>query len=665
MEEQLRLRDEELHHLRLGITLIRQKNSRLFASLSTATAQLETNYSLLCNEHRKKLWGNQTTKASQALTHLRELNLRAAAEQSAKLEKINVHLEETIAALEATHISNHERITQLQDQCQQLRQKVKKYQMRCLRAPTVTSNVVMRAKLNSAIFKLTKGGKFTSIARSLMRKLVKHGCSQEFVGVVIEDVCKAAGMKVDQRVSRRTVGRSIGEGAVAAKIQIIDEMAHASGFTISGDGTSHRNQEYMGRHVNVKAPTYTDDSPAIPRTRLLSIDSDTDHSSETQVRGWLETITAYSDLYNRCPPIRQQAMHFSLTNFFWKLRGMHGDHAADGKKDHCILSELKAQFQLLDLGTRQFIASSPEQLEVITEKAHKGAIEDAGGPEAWDALPREERDKRNLAAMNELKISFGEDVYDAMTDDEKRRFDRCLWGGCCMHKDLNATKGGAEGMKAWWKSRPDIQGPILLANRDNAATLADAPDIAAETNPSQRRALAATESGGVKTTLLAGALFNHANDKKGLQETHVMYFETIKAGRSRRFPGTSTTRYGSNLDAAAELITYLNDYINLLEEVRDKKEKMNFNHLEQNIYNALHDNPTLTELCAMVFYAEAISYPFAARVRGPDTERINLLDLGPFHQEVKAHVEAIIEDPDIITSPHASYEEATLDGKAW
>ncbi|KAJ7483123.1 hypothetical protein B0H11DRAFT_1723435, partial [Mycena galericulata] len=164
---------------------------------------------------------------------------------------------------------------------------------------------------------------------------------------------------------------------------------------------------------------------------------------------------------------------------------------------------------------------------------------------------------------------------------------------------------------------------------------------------------------------LAGALFNHSNDKKGLQDNHVIYFEKIKLGRSTRFPGTSTTRYGSNLDAAAELITYLEDYKKLLEEVRDKKEKMNFNHLEQNIYNALHDPPTLTELCAMILYALAISYPYASRVRGPGTENVNLLDLGPFHQEVKAHVAAIISNPDLLLASDASFEKATLDGEPW
>ncbi|KAJ7497804.1 hypothetical protein B0H11DRAFT_2226426 [Mycena galericulata] len=181
-----------------------------------------------------------------------------------------------------------------------------------------------------------------------------------------------------------TVGESSGVGFGGDPLGGVDMLLSLFGFTISSDGTSHRNQEYQGRHVNVKAPNYTDDSPAVPRVRLLSIDSD-------------------------------KTIRFSLVQFFSKLKGMHGDHAADGKKDARILSELKKEFGLLDLGTRQLLASSPEQMEVVIEKANEGKIQDAGGLEAWNALTQEERDKRSIETMNELKVSIGQDVYDSMT----------------------------------------------------------------------------------------------------------------------------------------------------------------------------------------------------------------------------------------------------------
>ncbi|KAJ7652643.1 hypothetical protein B0H17DRAFT_869410, partial [Mycena rosella] len=516
--------------------------------------------------------------------------------------------------------------------------------------------------------KLTHRGSYPPQARALARKLERHGCSQEFVGIVIEDVCKAAGVRVNRRMSRRTVGRCIGEGGVAAKIQLAHEIMDAPSLTASSDGTSHRNIEYQGRHVTLRVPNYVDDSPPIPRVRLLGVDSDTDHSSETQVKVLVSALTEISDLFNRCPSLRQDEIKMSLNTFFSKLKAMHGDHAADGKKNHRIVGEIKKELGLLDLGARQILATAPEELKLVVEAANDAKIAEAGGQAAWDELSKEEQEQASSRTAAEIKTAFGLEVYEQMTDDEQRAFDMLLWGGCCMHKELNAAKGGSEGMKAWWKAHPDIQGPTLLANRDNAATLGDMTKINEETNSAQRRALNASEAGGVKTTLLAGALFNHANDKKGLQDTHVIYFQGIKPnGKSKRFPDTSTTRYGSNLDGAAELIVYLKAYITLLEQVRDKKEKGELNHLESNVYRALHDPATLTEFCAMIIYALTVSWPYSIRVRGPGTENVNLLDLGPLHHDLKAHIRRIIENPDIIfgndLTPNP--ESCTLDGGPW
>jgi hypothetical protein len=101
-----------------------------------------------------------------------------------------------------------------------------------------------------------------------------------------------------------------------------------------------------------------------------------------------------------------------------------------------------------------------------------------------------------------------------------------------------------------------------------------------------------------------------------------------------------------------------------LEQVRDKKEKMAFNHLEGNLYKALHDLPTLTELCAMVLYGVTVSFPYASHVRGQSTETVNILDLDPFHTRVKQHVQSIIDDPDILFGHNISLESAILEGKS-
>ena len=103
----------------------------------------------------------------------------------------------------------------------------------------------------------------------------------------------------------------------------------------------------------------------------------------------------------------------------------------------------------------------------------------------------------------------------------------------------------------------EYQAQILLANKDNAAVIDAIPDDESEELTSaEQRAIEVSVCGGVKTTTLAGFLFNHPNDKKGQQKMHQHWFEH-KTGKHRAFPDTGNTRYGSHCFAACELIVNL------------------------------------------------------------------------------------------------------------
>jgi hypothetical protein len=121
----------------------------------------------------------------------------------------------------------------------------------------------------------------------------------------------------------------------------------------------------------------------------------------------------------------------------------------------------------------------------------------------------------------------------------------------------------------------------------------------------------------------------------------------------------------SYCQAACALILHLPLYISFLEMIRDKKDSGLFNHMEQNVYKALHDIPTLTELCVLILYSISISVPYMQVVRGPQHDTTNVLNLGPLHDKVKAHCQAIINNPDLLLAPDASYECGSMDGIIW
>ena len=335
---------------------------------------------------------------------------------------------------------------------------------------------------------------------------------------------------------------------------------------------------------------------------------------------------------------------------------MNGDHASDQLKTARLGQGWKEEVTRTDLGNTVINSMSLGALSTALVPHMSDYSESSNVPEALGN------------AIKALAMELGTASFEGLPADEQRRIDFFVRGGCCMHKDLNSVKGGNDAMQAQW-AELDTLPPVLLANKANAAAIR--ADTTGETlGAAAQLATDASTRGAVKAASIAGALFNNKDDKKGHQDFHRHYFEKVKLEltgekHSVKFPDTSNTRYQCYCNAAAELLTYLPHYITFLELIRDKKDKPGFNHMEQNLYNALHDSPTLTEFAVLVLYAQSVTHPYMREVRGPGSENVNLLDLGPLHDELHNHIARIIDDPSILIGANVSYESATLDGLPW
>jgi hypothetical protein len=135
-------------------------------------------------------------------------------------------------------------------------------------------------------------------------------------------------------------------------------------------------------------------------------------------------------------------------------------------------------------------------------------------------------------------------------------------------------------MTAWWDEN-NITGPVLLANKDNAAVLEQANDSDDFTSAEQR-AYDVSSGGGIKLASLAGMLFNNKNDKVGQQDMYQQFFSSQGLNKPK-FPDTSNTHYQSHCGAAAELITNNNLYFTFMEWIKDSKDKPGFTNMEKNI----------------------------------------------------------------------------------
>ncbi|KAF8146186.1 hypothetical protein K438DRAFT_1448884, partial [Mycena galopus ATCC 62051] len=205
--------------------------------------------------------------------------------------------------------------------------------------------------------------------------------------------------------------------------------------------------------------------------------------------------------------------------------------------------------------------------------------------------------------------------------------------------------------------------PVLLANKDNDATIQLAEDTG-ESTAAVRRAPKVSERGGTKLISLFGALVNHKDDK-GLHDVYENYFRP-SIGTGVRFPDVSNTCYQSHGRGGARIITYLKEHRDFMEFVKDNKQKRTLNHLEHNIPKGLYCPQTISQIVALVLFCMAVMHPYALHVRAPGTEHLNMLDLGPYHTSVKDHMKKLIADPTPLLSPSSDlYKIVTLDGEPW
>ncbi|EPQ51558.1 hypothetical protein GLOTRDRAFT_96296 [Gloeophyllum trabeum ATCC 11539] len=532
------------------------------------------------------------------------------------------------------------------------------FRKRCKRHPDVMARVVSKAVKKyvqeSRIVRLKFKGVYTLAARMAARKLINFNVASEHIRDVFNTVAELLGVSIppEDKMSRQTVRRAVLEGGVAAKLQVVFDIMQSEGFMISGDGTSHRHINYESNFIALSTPVYTTSSSSGPtgkahRLRTLGVHSATNRKADTQVDGWKDLFSEFQEFYD-CSPLSRRHQTIEMAEIARKLKGYFSNHAAYQKKTSRGMQDWKWDESLCDLGEDALLLKDVTKLVQILADANAAKIATVGGMEKW-----------NLLSWDEQTVYkwLGEEVYAALSEEEKHKLDLYIWGGCCMHKDLNSFIGGNTRMTAWWLDN-GVTPPVLLANKDNAAVLAGRSTTSDALTDTEKCALDSLTCGGVKTMDIGGAVFKNSDQKKGQGDSYAYRF-------GRRYPDTSNTRYHSHGDSACVTWAWLDDHIDFVLRMKECKANNTFTNMEKNLYNALQDPATLTEMACMVLYTQTVSEPYLKIVRGPGSEGLNQLDLGPFHEEVKTHIKMLIEDPDLVLAEDARPELATLDVADW
>jgi hypothetical protein len=390
----------------------------------------------------------------------------------------------------------------------------------------------------------------------------------------------------------------------------------------------------------------------------MGVRPELNHTTMTQAEGWKDTIAEFCTGFNNHPDTKSVVDPARV----WQLaRGYLGDHAADQKKLSGTLETYHQECDREVRGKDALLSDDPqdkaEQGRLLDEKSEE-MVEKAGGMECWVSLPPVERLRQKKEAVREVRIALGEQAYQQLSPEEQKDVDFWVYTGCTMHKDLNATKGGAERMARSWEKKKRTP-PIELLSKARATAAEPGP------SPKKGKGRRQPERGAVKVTGLLGALVKNRSPKKGHQSRFRVYCRKI-LGFEILFPDTSNNRYQSHGYAATEIVHHRQLYIDFLRNVQDRKAKTGgLNHMEENTLAGLTDDATFTELQVLALYSQSISLPLSQLVRAPYHQSTNGLDLGPEFNRLLKHLKTITKNPNILIGPNVSYTTATFDGQPW
>ncbi|KAJ6542533.1 hypothetical protein DFH09DRAFT_855131, partial [Mycena vulgaris] len=516
---------------------------------------------------------------------------------------------------------------------------------------------------------LTQQRMYTAHAQQMARVMVDAGCARAKVGPLMTKIGSIFGVKISNSrvMSRRTVGRAILEGGIAARMQLTHELSLNEAFTISADSTSNRGNNYEASKFQYRAPDYKVDAfhidpNSIPKVREGGIESTLDHSSEGSANGWIHRVEANVKIFNESPLALRLKKSYTVRQWLRALKGMNGDHASTEKSTAACLKTLKSEDAVNEMGEEAMALIPVMELLHCLQAWNAKKIAAVGGIAAWEALSPARHDK---ALMAEIIASLGKEAYDALSPEDRRRLDLFIWAGCCIHKDLNSFRGGNTELMLVWE-RLGIPGPVILANKANAVALkrilepgTKVPDKLTE---EEQQAFEASTRGAVKLCAIAGAILNNKDDKKGQGDKHTEYM-SLRTGKFHKcFPDTSNTRFGTFGLAAGELLKFCEYYGDLMEVIEYSKAHPGLTNIEKNLRDALQALRTEEELAALALYYEIISRPYMRFVRN---DEVDTLDLGPLHADVCEHIQNILDNPDLIFGDDFSHITASLDGKEW
>jgi hypothetical protein len=79
-------------------------------------------------------------------------------------------------------------------------------------------------------------------------------------------------------------------------------------------------------------------------------------------------------------------------------------------------------------------------------------------------------EEKTAELLQDVSIEIAEKEWDGLSHEVQAEMFELFWVRCKMHKDLHGVKGRNVTIMRWWIEM-GMPGPMLLANKDNAAAI--------------------------------------------------------------------------------------------------------------------------------------------------------------------------------------------------
>ncbi|EUC54653.1 hypothetical protein RSOL_063630 [Rhizoctonia solani AG-3 Rhs1AP] len=216
-----------------------------------------------------------------------------------------------------------------------------------------------------------------------------------------------------------------------------------------------------GRSNPSNAGIMSPENPSIPAPVLctLGVHKAPSHTSQQRLDGWLNALERC------CNQLSQshlgKGLLWTSTMVAPKLHGVLTDHASDQKKFFQLLVEWKKNIDCNFCAAQKLKTMTvDQQLYALTNYLDNTS----NGVESWRTLPSDQQAAIFHNAWLALVAETGEAEFQKLGVDEQLDIDFLAWAGCCMHKELNAVKGGALRMAVAWEEL-GWNPPIALLNK--------------------------------------------------------------------------------------------------------------------------------------------------------------------------------------------------------